>query len=143
MVTHNLIIDGIVSKIYAEFGDGYEIYTENNKQGLQEPCFSVVCLKSTIKKLLGERYFRKGIFAIYYFAESIDEANKECLDVNERLLDILELITVDGDSIRGKNMESEILDGVLAFYVNYEVFVKRENILEEPMEFLNQEITAY
>ena len=40
----NEIIDGISVAINTEFGDDYEIYTESIEQGLEEPCFSILCL---------------------------------------------------------------------------------------------------
>ena len=59
MITLNKIIDGICEALNTEFGDGYEIYTEDVKQYLTEPCFSVVLVKPSQKQFLGKRYFRQ------------------------------------------------------------------------------------
>ena len=48
----NKIIDGISVAINAEFGDDYEIYTESVEQGLNEPCFSILCLNPTNEQFL-------------------------------------------------------------------------------------------
>ena len=41
----NDIIIGISNAIYAEFGSDYEIYVDDVKQGLNEPCFFIkACL---------------------------------------------------------------------------------------------------
>lgn len=37
----NKVIDGISKAINEEFGDEYNIYTEEIEQGLKEPCFSM------------------------------------------------------------------------------------------------------
>ena len=118
----NKIIDGISVAINAEFGDDYEIYTESVEQGLNEPCFSILCLNPTNEQFLGRRYFRKNQFCIHYFPQS-EEKNKEINEVRERLFECLELITVDGDLCRGTNMSSETSDGVLSFFVNYNMFM--------------------
>lgn len=123
----NKIIDAVSVSINSEFGDGYEIYTESLEQGLKEPCFSVFCLNPTNDLFLNKKYFRTNQFCIQYFP-STDEANSECNAVRERLFGCLELITVmadpvNGDLTRGTKMKGEIVDGVLNFFVNYDLFV--------------------
>ncbi|MCD8067764.1 MAG: hypothetical protein LUE87_02510 [Lachnospiraceae bacterium] len=49
--------------------------------------------------------------------------------------DCLEWITVDGDLLRGTQMHYEIEDNVLLFFVNYDLFVFKEQE-EEAMEEL-------
>lgn len=121
----NKIIDGISIAINAEFGDEYEIYTESVKQGFQEPCFSILCLNPSINQFLGKRYFRTSQFCIHYFPKS-DEPKAECFSVKERLFNALELVTVNGDLIRGSEIHSELVDDVLSFFVNYDFFVDKE-----------------
>nr|WP_308742101.1 hypothetical protein [uncultured Anaerocolumna sp.] len=116
------VIDGISIAVNTEFGDTYDIYTESIEQGLQEPCFSVFCLNPTNELFLNKRYFRTNQFCIQYFPLS-EEKNTECNDVIERLHDCLELIKVNGDLTRGTRMKSELIDGVLNFFVNYDMFV--------------------
>lgn len=129
----NKIIDGISVAIHSEFGESYEIHTESIKQGLTEPCFSILCLNPTIEQFLGKRYFRTNQFCIHYFPSS-NEPQSECFSVTERLMTTLETITVDGDLIRGTKMNSEIIDGVLSFFVNYDMFVYKETTTESVME---------
>lgn len=129
----NKIIDGISVAINSEFGDSYEIYTESIEQGLVEPCFSILCLNPTINQFLGKRYFRTNQFCIHYFSSS-DEKKSECYSVMERLMDVLEIITVDGDQCRGTEMHGEVVDNVLSFFVNYDMFVYKEEAAEPVME---------
>lgn len=129
----NKITDGISVAINSEFGDSYEIYTESMEQGLKEPCFSIVCLNPTIEQFLGKRYFRTNQFCIHYFPSS-KEQRSECNSVYERLFSALETITVDGDLIRGTSITSEYVDGVLNFFVNYDLFVYKEVDAEPLME---------
>ena len=129
----NKIINGISVAINSEFGDPYEIYTEFIEQGLTEPCFSILCLNPTINQVLGKRYFRTNQFCIHYFPSS-NEKQSECHTVADRLMNALELITVDGDLCRGTNMHYEVVDNVLSFFVNYDMYVYKEEAVEPVME---------
>lgn len=126
----NKIIDGINEAINQEFGDGYDIYTESIEQGLEEPCFSILCLNPTNDLFLGKRYFRKNQFMIQYFP-STDEINTECNAVRERLFDSLETILVNGDLTRGTKMKGEIIDGVLNFHLNFDMFVHKVQVRDK------------
>lgn len=129
----NKIIDAISEAIFTEFGDGYDIYTESIEQGLVEPCFSILCLNPTNDLFLGKRYKRTNQFMIQYFP-STDEKNKECNVVMERLFDCLETITVQGDLTRGTKMNGEMVDGVLNFQVNFDMFVYKVENLDNKMD---------
>lgn len=127
----NAIITGISRELGKEFGKRYKVYTEDVEQGLKEPCFFITCLNPTTKLFRGKKYFRTNQFCIQYFLENEKKANQECNEVAERLTWCLEYITADGDAMRGTNIHSEIVDGVLNFFVNYDCFVYR---VEEPEE---------
>lgn len=119
MITINNIIDGISKKLFETFG--LDVYTENVDQGLNEPCFSIVLMKPKVNQVVDKRYFRSHSFCIYYFPK---ESIKEAYDIEERLFVDLEYIDVDGDLVRGSAMHGEYTDGVLAFFVRYEVFTR-------------------
>ena len=127
----NKIIDGISVAINSEFGDPYEIYTESIEQGFTEPCFSILCLNPTINQVLGKRYFRTNQFCVHYFP-SPDEKRSECQAVIERLISALEIIKVDGDQCRGTDMHFELVDDVLSFFVNYNMYVYKEEVADIP-----------
>ena len=129
----NKIIDGISVAINSEFADHYEIYTESIEQGLNEPCFSILCLNPTIDQVLGNRYFRTNQFCIHYFPSS-NEKQSECFTVIERLMGALEIIDIDGDQCRGTGMHGEVDDNVLSFFVNYDMYVYKEGTAEPTME---------
>lgn len=131
----NKIIDAISISINSEFGDDYEIYTESIEQGLEEPCFSIFCLNPTNRLYMNKRYFRTNQFCIQYFP-STDEPKAECNSVLEKLYECLELIDMNGDSIRGTSMKGEIVNGVLNFFVNYNIFMYKieEKTLMETLD---------
>jgi len=141
----NKIIDGICEKLNESFGDGYEIYTELKNQDLKEPCFSVMCVNPINNQVIGNRYFRNNLFSILYFPAS-KEPKAECNTVLEKLYLALETIkikeTLPDESIkeslvRGTNMRGELVDGVLNFLVNFNLFVYKvedADLMEEVIQ---------
>lgn len=121
----NSIIESISVRLDAEFGDRYKIYREAKKQGLKEPCFFIQCLNPTESLVLGKRYFRRNQFCIQYFPKDESHKNEECCEVAERLFMCLEYLNVGDDLVRGIKMKYEVADGILHFFVNYDLFVYR------------------
>ena len=132
------IIDGISQVLHETFGEDYDIYTESVEQGLEEPCFSILCLEPSREPLLGRRYFQTNPFCIHFFP-SEKEKMAQCNKVREQLFDSLGMITVDGDLTRGTAMKSEIKltrggmlkseieAGVkLLFFVEYNMFMQTQ-----------------
>ena len=129
------IIDGIVAALLGAFPNVAKVYPEEVKQGLKKPCFIIRDLSPTNDQFLGRRYYRTNLFTIQYIPESVTDAKAECYRVNDGLSEALEYITVDGDLQRGTNMRGEYFDGVLSFFVNFNMFVYVEQA-NEPMETL-------
>lgn len=134
----NSIIEAISVALNRAFGDRYEIYREEVKQDLKEPCFFIQCLNPSMEQFLGRRYFRESQFCIQYFPETA-EIVKECHEVGEAMYFCLEYITCQGDDkpIRGTKMHYEVANRVLNFFVNYDLFVhrKEENLMMGDMKF--------
>ena len=121
----NDIVDGISAKLNETFSDGYEIYTEQVKQGLEPPCFSISLVNPVNVPMLGTRSLQSNLFSVNYYPQSGTDAKSECLDVQDRLFLALEYITVNGDLVRGTNMNGHFVDGVLVCTVNYDIYVRR------------------
>lgn len=121
----NELIAAISQALNAEFGDDYTIYSEEVVQGLQEPCFFIACINPTNELFLNKRYFRENQFCLQYFPADTMRAREECNAVAERLYWCLEHISVAGDLLRGTKMRYEVVDDVLNFFVNYDLFVER------------------
>ena len=136
----NSIIEAISISLNEEFGDDYTNYMEEVKQGLKEPCFFISCLNPTQKLFFGKRYFRENQFCIQYFPLNKMREKEECNDVAERLFDCFEYITVTGDLVRGTKMKYEIADGILNFFVNYDMFVYKKADTTDVMEELSKNV---
>ncbi len=134
----NEIIKGVARQLNAAFGDGYEIYQNMVQQGLQEPCFFIGVLQPEQQPLLGSRALRRNPLVIQYFPRA-DGDNAEMLEAAEKLLENLEFIQLlDGDWLHGTNMRYEIQNGILHFFVNFNLTVNRLQ-QEQNMEDLSFE----
>lgn len=133
----NEIIAAISAALDAEFGDDYEIYMEEIKQDLKEPCFFVQCINPTTKLFRGERYFQSNPCCIQYFPKS-EKIQRECNEVAERMTWCLEYIHLEGEEtpVRGTQMHGEIVDDILHFFVNYDCYVKKSIEADPSMEIL-------
>lgn len=127
------IIKAISNKLYTEFG--HEVYIDKVPREVDKDGFCIKCLSSKIKAQLPPRYFERNLFDIF----SIVESQEEAYSLIEKLFDDLEYVRMlNGDLIRGTDMHAEIEDGVLHFFVNYNLFlIKKYDIIDsEKMEFL-------
>lgn len=114
-------IEAIAVTLNSVFGDDYEIYQNNVKQGLKEPCFFIAVLKPEISPLVGQRLIECDPFDIQYFPKKQGD-NVELFAVAEKLIAALDFITLlNGDRLHGTNISYEVIDEVLHFFVNYNV----------------------
>lgn len=121
----NEIIKGVARRLNAAFGDEYTIYQNGVRQGWQEPCFFIGVLQPEQLPLLGGRARRRNPLVVQYFPQAAGD-NAELLDTAERLLLELTYIRLaNGDCLRGTGMRYEIADGVLHFFVSYNMLVEQ------------------
>ena len=131
----NSIIDGISIKLGEVFGENIDIYSESIKQGFKEPCFFIKTVSTSEDKMLASRYFRNNSFDIHYFPSENSEKNKEMLNIAEDLYLNMEFISlVNGDELYGHKLKHEIIDDVLHFQINYDMFIKKPSTKLDNME---------
>ena len=135
----NSIIESISITLSSEFGDKYKIHREEKRQGLTEPCFFIQCLNPTEELFFWKRYFRKNQFCIQYFPENKLHGKEECYAVGERLFSCLEYLDVGGDLVMGTKRKYEVVDGILYFFVNYDLFVYKVGESVPVMEEVSSE----
>lgn len=132
----NAIITGISQKLDAEF-NGIDIYIDQIKQGLVAPCFFIMLLKPEESQVMGNRYHREHSFDIHYFPKL--DSTSELYATSDRLMDVLEYIEFDGGLLRGTKRHSEIIDGILHFFINYNFHIIKEKANNPYMEQLKVE----
>lgn len=130
----NETINGIARQLKHLFSDDYAIYINEIKQGLQLPCFLIVCTTGNQEQEIGPAYTRGQAFDIHYFPQSCN-ITQEVNSVVETLSLGLEYITVDNSLVRGAKLRHEVIDGVLHFFVNYDIRVRK---VIEPDPFMEE-----
>ncbi len=115
----NEIIKGVSMKLNAAFGSRYKFYQNDVKQGFKPPCFFLAVLNPELTPLIGRRYVNRNPLDIRYFPQDGAD-NKELFAVALELTEALEFIALPGgELVHGTGMNYEVADGVLHFFVNY------------------------
>lgn len=138
----NSIIEAISVSLNADFGDRYKIYKESKRQSLKEPCFFIQCLNPTEELFFWKRYFRQNQFCIQYFPEDKLHEKQECYTVAELLFSCLEYLEVDSNWVMGTKMKYEVVDDILHFFVNYDLFVYKVAESVSAMEELSSKTSV-
>lgn len=130
----NSVIEAISKKLNLVFGDTYTIYDESVKQDMTEPCFFILLLEPSQTQVIGKRYFRIQPFDIHYFPSETD-SNPEMNNMADSLYDALEYVTLnDIDALHGTSLNHQIVNGVLHFFVNYNMYVHKVEVPSDYME---------
>lgn len=130
----NDVLIGISIKLDATFGSDYTVYVEDVPQEFKTPAFFIALLDPSMEQLRGERYKLTLPFDIHYFGSG----NMEAHSTLSKLMKDMEYITlVNTDTLRGTNMNGQIVDGVLHFFVNYNVILVEE-LVQDFMDSLEQ-----
>ena len=112
--------------------DQYDVYTESIEQGFAEPCFAIHQLTADITPYPNYRTEIVQHFDVRFFPTET-RPREQCRAVAETLTFLLRQLS----SLRGTNLNWEITDDVLHFFVSYRQFV-REIPEEYLMEILQQ-----
>ena len=112
--------------------DQYDVYTESIEQGFEEPCFAIHQLTADITPYPNYRTEIVQHFDVRFFPPET-RPREQCRAVAETLTFLLRQLS----SLRGTNLNWEITDDVLHFFVSYRQFV-REIPEEYLMEILQQ-----
>ena len=130
------LIDAISIQLYELYGISGEI--EQQEQNFEVPCFYIepltVVRVSEINKVQGRNY----TFNIRYHQAE----NEPLINLNfmgDSLIDDMELLDLKGDLIHGSKMSYKIIDGVLHFFINYNVFLEEDGVIVEKMEEMDRE----
>jgi hypothetical protein len=129
------IVTGISRKINNIFGDDYLILgDEDLEQNLVTPAFFIMSLNIQRNQIVGQRYRGNHSFDIHYFP--VDKNNNiEMQSVGDKLTCGLEYITLlNDDLLRGTEMSYSINDGVLHFFVSFNMTLIRyveHDVMEE------------
>lgn len=136
-------INNQLNKIFNISNDyNIKIYDEEIKQGLKTPAFFVKVLKISHDHLIDKRYKRYHSFDIHYFVSDSYKRNYEVNNIAELLYRNMELLQFQDFYIRGHNMSHEYFEGILHFFIDYDLHLFSKDLSIKKMNKLNHIIST-
>ena len=132
----NDVINGIAAQLDTLFG--YTVYIDSVKQDLEAPCFLIKAVVTSQEQEVDRFYSRQQKFDVLYFPQNTEDSTREIETVTDLLWMGLEYINMGADVVRGTKMHREVTDGVLHFFVNYDIRVEKERLRTDFMQILSQ-----
>lgn len=121
----NDLIDAISKRLLEYFPESVpNIYSENIEQGFSEPCFYISLINSTNKNKLGPGRSKRYKFDIMYFNNNL--GNDDLNTMGDKLSTVLEDIQIGDALIHGFDIEYEVKDNKLHFFVEYPALASYE-----------------
>ena len=136
----NEIIQGIANKIALLYKDKgqYPIYTDRKLQNLEKPCFFIKVLNGEEKKEIGlkDRFYRgdvmrntsleEDLLSIVIIGYAMDEDTEVLNDMSDTLYELEYIELSDKSKIRADKLNHKIEDGILHFFIDYKLFIKKD-----------------
>lgn len=138
IISSDTIINAI-SKTLSDNFEGVSIYTNKAEQGLILPCFFITQKNTEFEKVGRNKYKINYLINISYHPKELSEVKLNEIAFN--LFNLLEVLSLDNKKIiYSKGLRYEIVDGILQFFVNYELTVNKGVTQETKLN--NIEITG-
>lgn len=137
MIVGDLIKSAVAVKLHVSYPE-LKIYKEKIEQGLKFPHFFILQINtSKIKELRESGWIYYQINVRYRPQQDFNSKYSELEQIGVDLFDTLEYIDVSGWPLRGADMNYQIVDGVLQFFVNYRMRIKKEQELVKMLKLQN------
>lgn len=131
------IKQGVIDALHARYGDAKTYLYDEEEQGFVPGSFWIVELSGAQEQVVGQRYLRTEHLDVRYYGTE-DGGTEELHAIADDLTDVLEYVTDDAGLIRGENMNYQIEDGVLHFFVDYRIHLWKQKEKVPYMETLTQ-----
>lgn len=141
MLQGDLIKSALAKKLAALFPD-VTVYKEKIEQGLKYPSFFVLQLNTS--KTDDLRPFAWLDYQMNIRYRPNKDYNSKRSELDQLGLDMmlgLEEIEVEGRPVRGRDISYQIVDGVLQFFINFRMRIKKEE--GDGQKMLELENSAY
>lgn len=133
----NDIVFGIAKTLDSNFAD-VPIYTDNVEQGLEMPCFFIMPITSDESPLLNIRAMRHVAFDIHYLSNS---GRVQLENIASQLYGIFRKVKInDKTSLAGLNLNHQIIDDTLHFFVEFKFTVWYEGESVQMQQILKQDL---
>ncbi len=123
----NEIVLGIAAKIKQIYKD-YPIYTDNQEQGLEKPCFFIKVLNGEEIREIGlqDKYY-KDLLNIVVIGFTLDGETEILNDMIDNLYKLECIELSDKSLVRAMKLHPKIEDDVLHFFIDYNLSIKKGN----------------
>lgn len=122
------IITGMAATINKTFNNKYPIYTNNQQQSLEKPCFFIKDLNGERNREIGlQNRFYKDELNFVIIGYTLDGNTKILNDMIENLCELEYIELSDKTLVRADKLHHKIEDGILHFFVDYKLFIKKNN----------------
>lgn len=114
------------------------VYKEKIEQGVKYPHFFILQLNTTKEKELGQRgwiYYQLNIR--YRPNQDFNSKYGELEQYGTDLMWALDTINVAGYPLQGRDMNYQIVDGVLQFFINFRMRIKQEQEITKMLTLNN------
>lgn len=131
------LVTGAELALKQSFSEAYVIYKDNVAVNTQMPGLYIQIQSASEHKQLAERYLRKQKLCVTLVPKK--DSLLELYPISEQLENCLEIITMDGVSVRASNKSSKIENGLLIFTADYNFRIIKQYGQMETMEKLKME----
>lgn len=141
MLQGDLIKSALAKQLAALF-PGVTVYKEKIERGLKYPCFFVLQLNTSTQPDLRPYAWIDYQMNIRYRPNK--DYNSKRSELDQLGLDMmlgLKEVEVEGQPARGRDISYQIVDGVLQFFINFRMRIKKEE--GEGQKMLELENSAY
>lgn len=142
-VTVTDVLDGVLDQLASAFPKT-TFYTDEIKQEFDAPAFFIALQPVKQEHLLGRRYSREHAILVHYYPNPVGldqpiQINRYLHEVAEKLYHHLRYIPLPHGLASGRGLESDIVDGVLHFFVTYTIHVMSQAEEKPVMQSMEQE----
>lgn len=137
----NEVVIGMATKINKIYNKKYPIHTDSEEQGLDKPCFFIKYLNGDENREIGlqDRFYKDKLnFVIIGYTQ---DGDTEILnDMIDNLYELEYIELTDKTLLRAHKLHPKIEDGVLHFFIDYEIFIKKDDATTIKMD--NYDLTG-
>ncbi|HCC01906.1 MAG TPA: hypothetical protein DHW78_08365 [Ruminococcaceae bacterium] len=134
----NETIDGIAAALKAEFK--LPVLADDSEQDFLEPGFLIHPIQVSGQPFpCGQRKETQPFDILYFPAKGEDRTG--LYDIAERAEQALRTISVGDAKIRAAKWSTQVIDGVLHCFANYDVFVDERKVLDNMMNMRSRQTT--
>lgn len=131
------LLDYISIQLDEVFNDS-TIYTEHISQNFQKNSFFLRIVKSSEKKCISNTYKLFNKVEIMYTPKSDTEFLKEINFTKQLLFQEMKIFKFDTSYLFAQNMECEIKDKKLLFFIDYNFYIFRFNEVEKMQKLFSK-----